>query len=241
MDPAPLIVERQTGVVRLILDRSSKANALSDDLVEALLDAVGAASGDGSRLLVLQGSGRNLSAGFDFSGLEHQSEADLLRRFVRIEQLLQTLYHAPIATLALAHGKNFGAGADLFVAAAIRICAPGTTFRMPGLSFGIQLGTRRLSHRIGRSAAFRLLSESGTLDASAALSLGLVDRIAEMESWPAVVQAELARATRLSESAHRRLASATTTDSRDADLADLVRSAMGPGLKTRISAYLDNR
>ena len=43
------------------------------------------------RLLVLRGNGKNLSAGFDFGGVEAQSEGDLLLRFVRIEQLLQGL------------------------------------------------------------------------------------------------------------------------------------------------------
>ena len=37
-------------------------------------------------------------------GIETMSEGDLLQRFVRIELLLQALWHAPIATVALVHG-----------------------------------------------------------------------------------------------------------------------------------------
>ena len=109
---------------------------------------------------------KNFSAGFDFSSTaETATEGELLRRFVRIEQLLQAIWHAPFATMALAHGLNFGAGADLFVACDVRVAAPGTTFRMPGLRFGLQLGTRRLAQRIGNDAARALLADSSMIDA----------------------------------------------------------------------------
>ena len=39
------------------------------------------------------------------------------------------------------------------LAAAVRVAAPGTSFRMPGLRFGLQLGTRRLVARIGADRA----------------------------------------------------------------------------------------
>ena len=45
----------------------------------------------------------------------------VIKEIVQPEQLLQALYHAPFATLAIAYGKNFGAGADLFVAASVRV------------------------------------------------------------------------------------------------------------------------
>ena len=144
-----LDVEHDGPVTLLTLNRPEKANALSPDLVEALLASVNEAYRDGTRLLVLSGNGQHFCAGFDFSDFESASEGELLRRFVRIEQLLQALYHAPFAALALAHGKNFGAGVDLLVACGVRVAAPDTTFRMPGLRFGVQLGTRRLARRIG--------------------------------------------------------------------------------------------
>ena len=135
---SPLLVQRDGPLTRLSLNRPDKANALDAGLVEALLTAVTAAATDGTRLLVLDTvtKAKNFSAGFDFGGHEAQSEGDLLLRFVRIEQLLQAVYHAPFATLAIAHGRNFGAGADLFLAAAVRVAAPDASFRMPGLRFG---------------------------------------------------------------------------------------------------------
>jgi len=116
-----LLVERTGAVSTLTLNRADKANALNAALVDELTAAVDAAHRDGTRLLILKGNGRNFCAGFDFGDYERASDGELLLRFVRIELLLQVLYHAPYATLALAHGKNFGAGVDLILACSKRI------------------------------------------------------------------------------------------------------------------------
>jgi enoyl-CoA hydratase len=232
-----LLVEKSGGVATLVLNRPHKANALDAGLVEALAAAVEAAYHDGTRLLVLKGMGRNFCAGFDFSGYENASEGDLLLRFARIELLLQALYHAPFATLALAQGKNFGAGADLVLACGTRIAAPDAGFRMPGLRFGLQLGTRRLAARIGGDAARDLLAASRTFSAEDALSSGFLHRIAAPETWPGLIERAAAEAEQLTPAAAARLHAATVSDTRAVDLADLVRSAIEPGLKERIGEY----
>jgi enoyl-CoA hydratase/carnithine racemase len=236
-----LATTRAGNVTRLRLARPEKANALDAALVDALLDAVHAACHDGTRLLAIEGEGRNLSAGFDFSDAEHSSQGETLLRFVRIEQLLQALYHAPFATLAFAHGRNFGAGADLFLACSIRIAAHDATFRMPGLRFGVQLGTRRLAQRIGAEPARRILAESTTLDADEALALGFAQRLEPRDDWNSIVDMEARHAASLSPAAAARLHAATLTDTRAQDMADLVASVAEPGLAERIKAYRDGR
>src|SRR3546814_4977267 len=94
------------------------------------------------------------------------SEGDLVLRLIRIETLLQTVWHLPFPTLALARGRVFGAGADLFCACSRRVAEPGTSFRMPGLGFGIVLGTRRLMARVGADAARSIQNETRTFDAA---------------------------------------------------------------------------
>ena len=70
------------------------------------------------------GRGPQFQRGFDFGDWESQSEGDLLLRFVRIEMLLQRVAATPCLTVALAHGRNFGAGVDLFGACKWRLAAP---------------------------------------------------------------------------------------------------------------------
>ncbi len=224
-------------VTRLTLNRGQKANALSAALVEALLDAVEYAATDGTRLLILEGDGAHFCAGFDFTDLNAHSEGDLALRFIRIETLLQALYHAPYATLALAHGRVFGAGADLVAGCGMRIAAPDTTFRMPGLRFGVVLGTRRMVHRVGADRAREILSGSRTFAAEEALACGFLTGVAPQSEWPRLVSAAEAAADALSLPAAAALHRRTVTDTRAEDMAELARSVSTPGLKERIRRY----
>jgi len=234
---APVIVERNEHITRLTLNRPEKANALDAAMVDALLAAIDKASNDGTRMLVLAGAGPHFCAGFDFSGIETQSEGDLLLRFVRIEQVLQALWHAPCATVAMSHGGAFGAGADLVCSCEQRIATPGSRFRMPGLRFGLALGTRRLAERIGPKYARLVLGASAVFDAEEALRMRFVDSIVPHTEWPELTRTLYAAATALSSSSRAMLNRLTATDTRDADLADLVRSAAQPGLKARIQEF----
>lgn len=232
-----ILVERSPDVTRIKLDRPEKANALDALLVEQLLHAIETAFADGTRMLVLTGTGQHFCAGFDFTGIERMSEGDLLLRFVRIEQLLQTLWHAPIATVALVQGGAFGAGADIVCACEQRVGAPNSRYRMPGLKFGLALGTRRLAERIGQKYARLVLGASAVFDAEEALKLRFIDAIVPVEEWPEFMHTLRAAAIALDADARRRLNRLTAADTRDADLAELVRSAAQPGLKSRIQEF----
>lgn len=235
-----LIRKHEGHVTHLTLNRPQKANALSAALVEALLDAVEYACTDGTRLLILDGAGDHFCAGFDFSGYLEQSEGDLALRFIRIETLLQQLYHAPFETLAFAHGKNFGAGADLVASCGLRVAAPGATFRMPGLRFGIVLGTRRLTHRIGADKAREILSASRTISADEALKINFATHGAARAEWPALIAATRASCDLLTPAAAAALHRRTVTDSRAEDMAALVHSVSVPGLKERIRLFRES-
>ncbi|MPT25937.1 MAG: enoyl-CoA hydratase/isomerase family protein [Achromobacter sp.] len=232
-------VRHEEGCSRITLQRPDKMNALSGELVEALIAAVDDAHARESDAIVFQGQGRNFSAGFDFGGFAEQSEGDLVLRFVRLEQLLQKVAASPALTLALAHGKNFGAGVDLFGACRLRVAAPDASFRMPGLKFGLVLGTRRFAALVGAQTAHDVLLHTRTFSAQAAREMGFATHLAQPLEWEPVAAAALASARELDAVTRARLHAAIGGGERDADLADLVRSAAAPGLKDRIRAYLN--
>ena len=235
--PQTLIIAKQDGTTNITLNRTDKANALGPDLVEDLLAAVTAAATDGTRLIVLRGEGKSFCSGFDLSDLDIVTDGDLVHRLIRIETLLQAVYHAPLPTLALAHGRVFGAGADLFCACSRRLAAHGTSFRMPGLGFGIVLGTRRLKVRVGEDAARHIQNSGLTFDAAEALRLGFATDMIDTAEWPQAAADAGTSAQILSPQATADLFRVTATDTRDADMADIARTASVPGLKARIQAY----
>jgi enoyl-CoA hydratase/carnithine racemase len=235
-----LIRKHEGHVTHLTLNRPQKANALSASLVEALLNAVEYACTDGTRLVILDGAGAHFCSGFDFSDYQASSEGDLALRFLRIETLLQQLYHAPFETMVFAHGRIFGAGADLVCCCGIRLGAPGTTFCMPGLKFGVVLGTRRLVHRIGSDAARAILAGSRTFDVEEALEMRFLTGSAAQSDWAALAARTRTECDLLTPGAAAALRRQTVVDSRAEDMAALAASVSAPGLKERIRLFRDS-
>lgn len=240
VETPPVLVVRGDGIVTLTLARPERGNALAPDLVEALLAAVQAACEDAAvHTLRLRGAGRHFCTGLDLSDLDACRDGDLLHRLVRIETLLQALWHAPLRTVALAQGRAWGAGADLFAACEVRLAHEGTSLRFPGAQFGIVLGTRRLAERVGAERARALTTEGLEWDAMQAQAAGLVQAVVA-GTEPGDAEAALATACappRVDAATARALRAATRADHRDADLAALVRSAAAPGLVARVRAY----
>lgn len=232
-----LLVDQGEGILTLTLNRPESANALSPALVEELIAAL-VSAGDFS-LCVIRGEGKHFCAGFDLSDLETLSDGDLLWRFLRIEQLLQLVQHAPIPVMAMVQGQVVGAGADLFAACWRRVAAGNARFRMPGWNFELALGTRRLTQLIGRDAARDMLIDTKVLSAVEASACGLASDLAEPAEWPAVIEVALQRARALPPRALRDMLELTATDTRTEDIAAIVTTAGRPGLRDRVVAYRD--
>ena len=230
-----LICTREDDVLLLTLNRGSKANSLTPTLVEDLITALD--QPDNVRMAVIRGEGKHFCAGFDLSDISELSDGDLLWRFVRIELLLQKIYHSPFPIVALGHGQIVGAGADLFVACWHRVAAPCAKLKMPGWNFELALGTGRLAALIGQDAARDMLIDTRSISAEQAREIGLASDLIEKEGWEDLVTTLAARARALPTEATTNMLALTGSKNAELDLAALVRSAARPGLKSRIDKY----
>lgn len=235
----PVAVRRDGAVLRLSLNRPERSNALGPDIVEALLSAVESAPAEGARLIVLDGVGKHFCAGFDLGDLDALSDGDLLLRLVRIETLLQAVFHAPVPTMAVVRGAAMGAGADLVAACRRRLVIDSGRFAFPGAGFGIALGTRRLAGRVGPDRALEIVASGRRLDQDEALALGLIDAVVAEEAVPDEIERYGATAARLETGILATVGELTREDGRARDMAALVASASRPGLKDRVVRYQD--
>ncbi|RXF70978.1 enoyl-CoA hydratase/isomerase family protein [Hansschlegelia zhihuaiae] len=234
--PVRVRLDGPEGLRTIAIDRPAKANALDAETVEALAQAVAEAAQAGAPF-GFGSDGRVFCGGFDFTGVDEQSQGDLLLRFVRIEALLQAVAHAPTASFAFVGGAAFGAGADLASICAYRIGSPEAKFRFPGFRFGVALGTRRLAVTVGPDAARSILLENRTVGAEEALELGLLTHLVDRSEFDATAARLLEAHRGLSEGAAARVLGLTIPDTRDADMAELVRSLEPDGLHDRIARY----
>ena len=233
--PVAVIVEG--AITTLWLDRPDRGNALGPALVMGLESAIDTALAAGTRLIVLRGRGRNFCTGLDLADLETTSEGGLALRILRIALLLQKINGLPITTMAIAAGRIYGAGADLFAACDHRLALPNASFAFPGPAFGLVLGTGRLARLVGDGPARRLLLAGDAISADQALAIGLATAVLAADGIEAAVEAAHHGAVRLDPNTVAALHDRTRSVDDAGDLAALARSVARPGLKERIQAY----
>jgi enoyl-CoA hydratase/carnithine racemase len=239
-DAAGLEVRKDGELTRLVLNRPQRGNALCAELVTALSEAVARCREDGTRMLVFEGAGPHFCTGFDLSQLDSETDDTLLARFVRVELLLQAIHEAPFVTLALAHGRAMGAGADLFAACEQRWIVDAAAFAFPGAAFGLVLGTARLAARVGATQAREWIRSGAMISADDALRTGLACRDIEAGDVDAAITQLRAGASRLDPATQAAIHEASLHGSAQqaaADLQRLVLSAARPGLRERIARY----
>ncbi|NKY84074.1 enoyl-CoA hydratase [Nocardia veterana] len=185
-----LAVSRDGDVVTIELQRPQRRNALNDELVAALREAVTAAAAD-ARVIVLTGQGPIFSAGADLSGVYSQ---DFLGSLV---DLLHTIETVPVPVIAAINGGALGAGVQLALAADLRVMSPDSYIAIPAAKLGISVDrwtVRRLVSLIGGGPARTVLMGAETVTASDAYAFGFANRIgtlADAQEWAKSI-AELA-------------------------------------------------
>lgn len=239
-----VLVTHDDGITHIVLNRPDKGNALSAALVASIHTAVQQAHQEPTRLLVISGAGKHFCTGFDLSALEQETDDSLLARFTRVELMLQAIHTAPFPTLALAHGRTMGAGADIVCACSERWIVDDAQFAFPGAGFGLVLGTARLADTVGAWTTHRWIETGTSIATDEALGHGLVQRQVTRTTLPIELQARYTAARRLDSATHAAVHAATELSRRPrgssgaaTDLAALVASAAQAGLKERILAY----
>ena len=160
------------GVLRLLLNRPQRRNALDRALVEALLEAF---TEPGCAAVVLGSTSRaSFCSGADVS----LADADR----AEVSDLLYTLYgrmiSSPAAIVVAVDGHAIGGGAQLAIAGDIRVAGPNASFRFLGAGHGLAVGACGLPSIVGRGRALDLCLTMREVAAKEALAIGLVDRVA---------------------------------------------------------------
>jgi 2-(1,2-epoxy-1,2-dihydrophenyl)acetyl-CoA isomerase len=174
----------EDGIAWLTLNRPDRLNAFSPAMLHGLGEALQRLNEDtGVGAIVITGAGRGFCAGGDVKtmpnraaqGFEERIEG--LRRMHQLPLLLRTM---PKVVIAMVNGPAVGAGLGLAMACDLRIAGRlarfGTGFAGVGYSgdFG---GSWSLTRLVGTAKARELYFLGDIIDAEAAHSLGLVNRV----------------------------------------------------------------
>ncbi|MFC7134727.1 MULTISPECIES: enoyl-CoA hydratase/isomerase family protein [Salinibaculum] len=161
------------------MDRPQRRNALTPDGLDALETALAEAT---EPVVYLTGAGGAFSAGADLDVVA-DLDADEAEAFARHGQrVARALADYDGAVVAGVDGPARGGGVELALACDIRLATPRATFAETGVSlglFGAWGGTARLPRVVGEGEAMDVALSGRTVDADAALRMGLVSRIVD--------------------------------------------------------------
>ncbi len=196
------------GIATLTMNRPAARNAMTGDMMGAMQEALPRLAADANvRCVVLTGAGGAFCAGGDVKGFASQAgdgdaakSADTQPRGFDLEgrahglrqgmELSRILHEMPKPTLAAIPGPAAGAGLSLALACDLRIALDTakltTAFSKVGLS-GDYGGSFFLPYLVGQAMARELYFTARVLSGAEARDIGLVNRVADADSYEAAV------------------------------------------------------
>ncbi|MEM5787423.1 MAG: enoyl-CoA hydratase-related protein [Syntrophobacteraceae bacterium] len=191
MEYKEIIFSVADGIAIMTLNRSDTRNALTDPEmiaeIKAVCDLVN--SDMGIKALIVTAvdpafsSGGNVKDMKDRRGMFEGTPAELMVKYGRnIQEVLLSVYNVEIPTIAAVNGSAVGAGCGLALVCDIRVASKQAVFGETFLNVGLIAGdgsAYTLPRAVGMGKACELIFTGETIDADTALSIGLVNQVAE--------------------------------------------------------------
>ena len=202
-----ILYEVKTGVAFVTLNRPDKRNALNDQLLIELRQAINAAEANEQvHVVVLRGAGKDFCAGADLSQLEKSVQASILENrdgASQMADLFITMRRLKKPVIAAVHGRALAGGAGLASACDMVIAARSAQFCYTETRIGfVPAIVMSIARRnLGEKRAFEILAAAKTFSADEAANIGFINRVCEDADFDAEVEKFAAEVASLSPSA----------------------------------------
>lgn len=182
-----IITEEKEGLLKIIINRPEKLNALNEEVLHELREIILQFSDTLSlRAAIITGAGeKSFVAGADISGFlkaEKHAGEELAtvgqEIFMLIEQTTKPI-------MAVVNGFALGGGCELAMSCHFRYASEQAKFGQPEINLGIipgYGGTQRLTKLIGKGRAMELMMRGDMIDAQEAFRIGLVNKVVPQET-----------------------------------------------------------
>lgn len=245
--------EPADGVVRLRISNAARRGALDHEILDTLAETV--ASLD-ARCLVITGSDRVFSAGYDLGNLEGREFEESAERLVAhpFHAAIQALEAYELPVIAQVNGHAIGGGLELALTCDIRIAARGVKLGMPPAKLGLiysHTGVRKFLDACGPAHTAEIFYVGRNLDAERGAAIGLVNHVVEpdeLERATVAMAAEIAANAPLSLAGNKRILrelrahAATLPEDVERELVELRESCFrSADFKEGVQAFAEKR
>ena len=195
-----LLVQRESGIAVLTVQRPQRLNALDASTLDEIRQAVLDFQQDSSiRCVIVTGSGdKAFVAGADINEFARDTPEGARQRALRGQHVFDLIERLGKPVIAAVNGFALGGGCELAMACTLRIAADTARFGQPEINLGLIPGfggTQRLARLVGKSKAMELILTGNPIPASEALAIGLINRVVpapDLMTHARILAAELA-------------------------------------------------
>lgn len=172
------------GIARLTVNRPERLNALTEPMMEDLMTLCRQIEhAEDAHVVILTGAGKAFCAGGDIDAWAARSPDGFGRHWLRDgHQALDALTRLRQPVIAVLNGHVLGGGLELAACADYRIAESHIRIGQPEPALGIipgWSGTQRTVRRFGSQLVRRMAIFGEQFSASDALTVGLVDQVAD--------------------------------------------------------------
>ena len=175
-----IIVEVEDHIAKVTLNRPDALNAINDQLMTELAEAMTAAQGDSMvRCSVLTGSEKAFAAGADIAMMKDKTYVEVFTEDLFGPEI-DAINRVRKPIIAAVSGYALGGGCELAMMCDFIIASETAKFGQPEVNLGVMAGiggTQRLTHAVGKAKAMDMNLTGRFMDAAEAERSGLVSRV----------------------------------------------------------------
>jgi len=190
-----VLYDARDGIARITLNRPDKRNALNNELIAGLKDALRRANNDSQvRVVILSGSGSDFCSGADLAALQKISSstvADNLKDAQSLMELFLLIRTINPPVVAAVRGRALAGGCGLATACDIVLAARSSRFGYPEVKIGFvpAMVMAILRRNVSEKIAFEMMTTAREISAEEAAGVGLINRVLEDNPFEAEVTA----------------------------------------------------
>lgn len=177
-----LLLDLNTGILKITINRPDKLNALNFETMSELRQAASDFyDNDEIKAVIITGAGeKSFVAGADINEIASIGETNARKVAENGQETFALLENSHKPVIAAVNGYALGGGCELAMACHMRVASENAKFGQPEVNLGIipgYGGTQRLTQMVGRGKAIELMLTADMIDAHEAKSLGLVNHV----------------------------------------------------------------